>query len=102
MPSCLSLSERDVWLPLEGSKGQEWLRILGAHPPTLQGLGAVTLFFQMFWLDLVVVPPSAHPTAGFLGRFGQEQFVVTFLEHCPSQAEWLEQWAGDRWGVFVP
>lgn len=72
-----------LWKPARERNGS---RILGAHPPTswqaqaLRESVAVTLFFQMFLMELVVVPPSPHPAARFLGRFAREQLVVTFLE----------------------
>lgn len=81
--ACQGGMSGSLWKPARERKGS---RILGAHPPTRwqprapQDLVPVILFFPNVPDGTGRGPPSPHPTAELLGRFGQEQLVVTFLE----------------------
>lgn len=95
-----------LWKPERERNGS---RILGAHPPTRwqarapQDLVGVTLLFQMFQMELVVVVPYSYPPAGLLERFGQEQLVLTFWEVIIVHP-WVSWSSGleIRQGCFVP
>lgn len=109
MPSCLSLTERDVWLPLEARKGEERLEdpwSTSSH--TLAGSGPAG--FGWCNSPFPNVPdgtgcgrPFSVPSSRTFGEVWSGTACSHFLggHHCPSLGE-LEQWAGDQTVLLCP